>query len=704
MGAGTKRLDFLFALQDKISGPANRMSRALAKLEIAFGSTEKAATKMGKAMGGGGFFGSGLAKTQRGLAGVTRGTSMWSSTLQGVSAGIGIIGSIGSAAYSAASAFASLGVSIGTGIAKLELLGLEAADFKEKSVIGFKTFLGGDIEKAQALFKKAQEFGRKTPFETQDAVGLFNQLAASGIKFDPNAQGVSSIETVAKAVGDLASITGGGGEKLQRIGLALQQMTSLPKLRMQELTTQLAAAGLNLNAFLEIIQKRHNYKSIEEVQKAISGGKISSNEGLYTFIETVKKTASGGKLGRPMEELSHTLGGLWSTIKSAPFDMFADLDEVMDKTGKKGAGIGAAKGFMENMAIALNPKSGPGAKVKARAEQLMNDMLGFTFSGGAGSDGADKIAMFINRGIDIFETGWNTIKDITRGLIDDTTSYMKGLGGGDIGKGFKVFTDKIISGVANAVTGLSKLVPLMITVLDSIISAGEAVGLIDKKYSVGDVEKNADKYGVGLGGREKGYTPNWLDKATDSADNQAFEATKAAVAKKQGEEFWRDNPEQLAKALSTGQSLANALSQGFYGGMTDSQSLWESAGQAMQWAIDAAQEKGKIQSPSKVFEYFGIMTSEGFAKGVESGQSEAEAKVFEMMALRGSPLTGVEQPGGVGSSSSMSPRASAMSAGGVTVNVNVQGGSDPQATAEAVAKVLPEAIAEAFERLGMEQP
>jgi tape measure domain-containing protein len=694
--AGNKKLEFLFKLIDKVSGPATKMEKSLRKLEAAMGDTGKASGKLSKGLSKITFVEKGAGRAGRAIRSARKETSGWSMTLQGIDSGLSIFGRVSSMALGTASAIAEIGVSTVGAIAKIQQFGLEAADFKERTLIGFKTFLGGDQKKAEDLFKEAMDFARKTPFETQDTVDMFRQLATGGFKFNKNNLGVSEIEVAAKAIGDLASVSGGGAEQINRITKAFAQIKSKGKLKSEELTGQLGDAGINISKVYEILGKNLG-KTRDQVEKLMRAGKIDADTGIFAIIEAMKATTSGGKLGGPMDELSQTLTGLWSTIKSAPFDMLVDLDKTL--------GFKQAKGFFANMQKALDPTSGPGKRVKARLEKTFDDMFGFTFGGLSGSDGADQIATFMERAADIFEAGWKAVKNVTTKIIDETTSYLSELGGGDVGKGLKEFTDKIVSGVGNAAIGLAKLVPLMTTVLELIISAAEKVGLIDAKHVgeswLGDDDRTiaeAKKRGIDSSDFESQKAEGWMNSYDIVNSRTALqEQVNAAI---DAETAIGKNPELAKRMFDQGYQLITAMGQGFQIGAQENRPLWESAGMAMQYAIDAAKNAGEIHSPSKVFEYFGLMTAKGFSDGVEAGQGTAEDKVRDLMAARGAAFD--TSSGGTPSSSSAALSGRGVSIGNVSVIVQTGPQSDPQATAAAVAEVLPEALLEAIERLNME--
>jgi tape measure domain-containing protein len=680
--AANKKLTFIFALEDKVSGSANKMSKALKKLEVAMGDTGRSATKLSKGLAQITVVAKGVDRASRGIKGVKKETSGWSMALQGVEAGMSIFGRVSSMAYGVASAIGSIGVETVSAIAKIQMFGLEAADFKERTLIGFKTFLG-DAHQAEELFKTAMDFARKTPFETQDTIDMFRQLATAGFKFNKNSLGVSEIEVAAKAIGDLTSVAGGGAEQIGRITKAFQQIKSKGKLRAEELTGQLGDTGVNISAVYKTLGKNLG-KTRDEVEKLMRAGKIDADTGIFAIIEAMKQTTSGGTLGKPMDELSHTLTGLWSTIRSAPFEMLVDLDKTL--------GFKQAKGFFSNVQKALDPTSGPGKRVKAKLENMFDDMFGFTFSGLSGEKGAEQMGMFLENLIDTVGKVGKALGSLASTGLTAVGNKLRELGGGDIGKGIEVMFTKAGEFAVSLISKLEKLAEKAGYLVDVVVNAKDVFNEITDTPDFEDPDF-VDNTEAGQ------FTPPWMDKLK--------QATKVGY-KIEYTPHWsteldpRDEEglDRATKAFEFGNELGKNLGMGFEVGIKNNMGYWDAAGYAMEYANKKAAEAAGIKSPSKVFEYFGLMTAKGFEQGIEAGQGSAEDKVRDLMAARGAAFDTSSEATPSLPSAGLS--SGAISIGNVSVTVQTGPQSDPQATAAAVAEILPEALLEAIERINME--
>ena len=94
-------------------------------------------------------------------------------------------------------------------------------------------------------------------------------------------------------------------------------------------------------------------------------------------------------------------------------------------------------------------------------------------------------------------------------------------------------------------------------------------------------------------------------------------------------------------------------------------------------------------SPSKVFKDFGQMTGAGFAEGIDASSNQVQAA--SQATLSPQAITNNSQ--------SLGTRI-----GGITLNVNVDGGSmeSPETFAQRLSEILPETLATLFEDLALQ--
>jgi len=182
-------------------------------------------------------------------------------------------------------------------------MGLKTASGMEQAQIGFTTMLGSGA-KAKAFLSQLQKFAAATPFEFPELVSASQRLLAMGI----NAKNVVPYMT---AIGDAVAGLGGGPELIDQVTTAIGQMSAKGKIQSDELL-QLTEAGIPA---LKILASAYGV-STSKMQDMVTKGKVLSDDALPKLINGLEKgTKSTTAFGGMMEKQSHSMAGLWSTLK-----------------------------------------------------------------------------------------------------------------------------------------------------------------------------------------------------------------------------------------------------------------------------------------------------------------------------------------------------------------------------------------------------
>lgn len=375
------KLKWMFELADRITGPANRMANALDRLNSNMGK--------GKSV----FEGS-----QNVIAGFGGPVGMATGAILGLT----------SVAIDAATALGS----IGYGFAKMAI---DTLSFKENTLQSFELMLG-TREAADDLFKEAALFARQTPFNTQEVVSSFQTLMASGF---------SRAETpeVFKALGDVASMAGGGGELIGRVAQQFAQVRAMGKLTyidFKQITGMMASAGIGQSAVLEVLAKKMRV-STQEAANLISHGGVTSEVGITSIIDTIR--GKFGELGRGMELQSKTLSGLFSTLGSSFTDMFFSLPRLENIPG-----VGAFKGFVQNLIKLLDVGNASGQRVAKTFERMLNSIGGGMFADLVGESGLEKLEGILTGILNRFEVFWTYLEGWGRFLRGLVTGLLQAVG------------------------------------------------------------------------------------------------------------------------------------------------------------------------------------------------------------------------------------------------------------------------------------
>lgn len=167
----------------------------------------------------------------------------------------------------------------------------------EQANIAFRTMLGS-ARAAGEFLGELQQFAAATPFEFPDLVTATQRMLAFQIS-------ASKVIPLLTAIGDAAAALGSGKEGIDRITLALGQMSAKGKVSGEELR-QLAEAGI---PGLKILAQELKITTAE-AQALVTEGAISAD----TFIAAFQKF-SELNFGGLMKEQEKTFLGAISTIK-----------------------------------------------------------------------------------------------------------------------------------------------------------------------------------------------------------------------------------------------------------------------------------------------------------------------------------------------------------------------------------------------------
>jgi tape measure domain-containing protein len=342
-----KRLSWIFDLHDRFSPKARTIGRSLDNVEKKLaktnraldghqrhlGKAERATRKLGDAHKHAGMHGSGFFMKLTG----------W---YMGLQMGIMMVQGLTRAVFGLPAAFAKAG--------------LAAAAWKEQTLLGLGTMLGSEGA-GSAMLAEADRMAKATGTPLREMVERYTQLTAMGFKGDQMRQ-------VLAGVGDLAIV--GGQDKASRALLAITQIKAKGRLSAEELMQQLAETGVDIDAVYGILGRRLGLDK-NGVRKAMEKGGIGADVGIESILEFIQGRYSGGALGSMAAKYSKTGGGMWNNLTSSVDRFLMDLD--------KSAGYQKAKQALANLVAVLDPETPEGKRLKARATELFDKIMGGLF-------------------------------------------------------------------------------------------------------------------------------------------------------------------------------------------------------------------------------------------------------------------------------------------------------------------------------------
>src|SRR3990167_463894 len=166
----------------------------------------------------------------------------------------------------------------------------------EQTQIAFKTLLGS-TEAASKHLAELRDFAAKTPFQFTDLVTASRRLQAFGFEAE-------KIIPMLRDIGDAVAAMGGGSEMIDRVTLALGQMSAKGKVSAQEML-QLTEAGIPAWRFLAEAMG----VTTAEVQKMSERGLIPAGKAIDAILTGMRKDFGG-----MMAEQSKTAAGQLSNL------------------------------------------------------------------------------------------------------------------------------------------------------------------------------------------------------------------------------------------------------------------------------------------------------------------------------------------------------------------------------------------------------
>lgn len=216
-----------------------------------------------------------------------------------VGSSFSLMGLIGS------SALFGVGAAATAGLGALTVMGLKSSATLEQVQISFNSLLGS-AEEGQKVFKSLQQFAAVTPFEFPDVAAAAKRFLAF---HDSVGLATTGLEDYLTTIGNVISVTGGGGDAFARISLAIGQIGSASKVTLDNLN-QIADAIPGFSPIAAIAKSLG--VSTGQAMEMVSAGAISAQQGVQALLEGMKKFP--GAAGA-MEMQSQTLLGVFSTFK-----------------------------------------------------------------------------------------------------------------------------------------------------------------------------------------------------------------------------------------------------------------------------------------------------------------------------------------------------------------------------------------------------
>lgn len=290
--------------------------------------------------------------------------------------------------------------------------GINANAEFEKLKVSLSVMLG-TMGRAKRLFGDLARFAAETPFELPGLARSVQMLASTRKIAEEDL-----LPTIRK-LGDAAASSTLGFEAMPQIVRAITDMFNKGKIQAQEMTVQLANAGIP--AWDILAKKMH--KSVTEVQALSKAGKLAHKE-IKLLIDGMGERFSGMMLKQ-----SRTYEGLMSTIRDNTRLAVAGIFEPVFEMTKKGA---IALVDMFNNAAFKSAVAGVTLAVKTIADSVtkLGDELKKAFSASFGSSAGQLKADIIRIWEVSVSLGQNFREMVIPALNDAAKAFQSVFGNG----------------------------------------------------------------------------------------------------------------------------------------------------------------------------------------------------------------------------------------------------------------------------------
>jgi len=187
------------------------------------------------------------------------------------------------------------------------------------TIRGYTQLLGSKPQ-AELEFYRAQQFAQKTDFTSEQVEKGQARLMAQGFR------GQDLYSTLFSAADLAAIMPGDKNQTLERVIMAISQIKSKGKLQAEELTQQLAEAGLNTGQVFQQLLKPLGVKSVADVQKKLSAGEVTADIAIPAIQRAILAQLGTSRAGEYAAGSSGSLTGLISNRDEAFKNLLKSFD------------------------------------------------------------------------------------------------------------------------------------------------------------------------------------------------------------------------------------------------------------------------------------------------------------------------------------------------------------------------------------------
>lgn len=342
------KVKWILELQDRASGPARKVEGALASLNRAQRFSGRSRTTM-----------AGIERFARTQGRATRTTQAATSSMTDFGAiGAGALLGVGAAAVAGVAHIARLTYELGRSA-------VEAADWRNRLEGGFRVLLRGDQSFGGVAggFQRVSAYANRFGLDIREVGRQMTQLTAAGFS-------QVEIPRVLQAAGDLGALE--GPQAAERAITAIRQIRAKGVLQMEELSGQLADAGLNVGDVVNQLARSRGLRGTDQANSAtiralITSRKVTADEGIGAIMQVIADRG-GGRLGNVLDTQSHGAEAAMNRLSNAWL--------LLRSNFAQSPAFGRIIAFITRIAASLDPASAASGRFSAQIDRLFTFLTG----------------------------------------------------------------------------------------------------------------------------------------------------------------------------------------------------------------------------------------------------------------------------------------------------------------------------------------
>jgi len=536
-------------------------------------------------------------------------------------------------------------------------------------VLGQVTFHEGTMTSLNALLRSQgagagrQEFSRSLQLASL-LPGDNNEFVASRRRLATNFQSGRERDNVFALQEDLANLNPENASQVRdSLSNVLGQIRGQDRVLGNDLL-QLQSAGLARTRIFDAIASMRGLHGTQasmrnQARGLLSNGSVHGDEAIVAMIRATEGM-TGSTIGTFSRNQGNSTAGMVSNLQSAPGTL---MQNMMLRAGGPGglSGLSAFNGFLREMNSLLDASSPRGQRIMAILERLINGVFGQLFQRGDATSIVDRLLDAAEALVPVIVSIVTAIRTVAGPAVqvfgEMLGPLMRALGNTGGARWFQVMlrdVGRALGIVAAAVVW---------------VTAVFAIGLVVAISAVTNL-----------------FRALWFVLETVWTVLSTIGALVVTVL--QG--AWG-----VLTGLVTGMwDIGVAIVQGIAGGIrAGAVAVWDAISSVGSGIANSFRSFFGIASPSRLMMGYGVHISEGLAIGIERGAPRAADSLRSVMGAPGEGLATLR--GVAGASGGLS-----LAGASVTVQLNLpEGTTGAGELAEAVAELMPTALAEAFAQL-----